>query len=92
MKPLFTVLFVFLFVSSFAQTQNSIEQTLISRFERILYWRDFQGDTKNISVYDSLFDVNDQFEKALETIKTKRFKRERETGYFNDASQPGKST
>jgi hypothetical protein len=71
MKPLFTTIFVFLFVSSFGQTQNTVEQKLLGRFERILYWSDFQGDNKNISVYDSLFHANDQFEKTLLNLTSK---------------------
>lgn len=71
MKSLFTTLFVFLFSTSFGQTQKTVEQKLLSRFERILYWRDFQGDNKNFNVYDSLFNANDQFEKTLLNVTSK---------------------
>jgi len=65
MKTAFTTIFVFLLFPTFGQTQNPVEQELLQQFKRILYWRDFQGDNKNISVYDSLFDANEHFEKTL---------------------------
>ena len=65
MKTTLTFLFSLFFLTAFAQSQNAVEQDLLRKFDRILYWRDYQGESSNVSVYDSLFSANEQFGKAL---------------------------
>ena len=96
MKSLFTIIFVFIALGSFEQSQNDSGQKLVCQFERILYWRDFQGDSKNISVYDSLVDANDQFEKSLLNVTSKNpktigfdFKQLKERGLWISTSDDG---
>lgn len=65
MKRIFTISFLFILTTSFAQDLKSIDKKLNTAFGKINYWAFLKTDDEKINAYDSLQAANDLFERLL---------------------------
>lgn len=70
MKAIATIIFVLLEACSFGQDMPTIEHSLLTKFQRIEYWRSYSADDNKIDKFDSLEKANIAFQKALAKVAT----------------------
>jgi hypothetical protein len=65
MKMCSLLFLLLLSASAYSQDLRKAEEGLLTKFQRISYWRDYRGDDTTIDAYDSIYKANAAFARAL---------------------------